>query len=53
MNKAFRSLGQIQIDDIQKVRHDPAYVLQARQVDKSAQTIVNMVKLQLEILAKG
>jgi len=50
---AFESLSNILLDDINKVREDPKYVPQAKQVANSAQTIVNLVKLQIEILTKG
>jgi hypothetical protein len=51
--QAFSSLSKILLEDIDKVRKDPTYVPQAKQVANSAQTIVNLVKLQLEILTKG
>ena len=52
-NEAFQSLADVLMDDIKKVRADPSYVSQAKQVSNSAQTIINLVKLQLEIMIKG
>lgn len=49
----FENLTAILVDDINKVRQDPKYVPQAKQVANSAQTIINMVKLQLDIITKG
>jgi hypothetical protein len=51
--EAFRSLSNILFEDIKKVRENPSYVPQAKQVANSAQTIVNLVKLQLDIVSKG
>ena len=51
--EAFQSLADVLMDDIKKVRNDPSYVSQAKQVSNSAQTIINLVKLQLEIITKG
>lgn len=52
-SEAFESLTSILMEDIKKVRQDPGYVSQAKQVANSAQTIVNLVKLQLDIISKG
>ena len=49
----FKTLSEILIEDIKKVREDPNYVSQAKSVANSAQTIINLVKLQLEIAKKG
>jgi hypothetical protein len=50
---AFRSLSDMLMEDIVRVREQPSYVAQAKQVANSAQAIVNLVKLQLQIASKG
>jgi hypothetical protein len=51
--EAFRSVGNMLMEDIKRVREQPSYVAQAKQVANSAQAIVNLVKLQLQIASKG
>lgn len=49
----FKSLTDKLMEDIDKVRTDPAYVNQAKQVCNNVSAIVNITKLQLELLRNG
>lgn len=50
--KQMKTLSQILLEDIQKVRDDPKYVAQAKQICNSVNTIVNITKLQI-LMVKG
>lgn len=45
-----QTLSQILLEDINKVRADPKYVAQAKQVSNSVNAIVNITKLQILML---
>lgn len=45
-----QTLSQILLEDITKVRADPKYVAQAKQVSNSVNAIVNITKLQILML---
>jgi hypothetical protein len=45
--KQMQSLSQILLEDIQKVRDNPSYVAQAKQVCNSVNAIVNITKLHI------
>lgn len=49
----FSTLSQMLMDDIIKVRTDPKYVSQAKQVCNNVSAIVNVTKLQLQLLKNG
>ncbi len=49
----FKELNDILIKDIQKVRDKPEYVGQAKQVCNNISAIVNITKLQLQLLQEG
>lgn len=49
----FKSLNDLLMQDIDKVREDPGYVNQAKQVCNNVSAIVNITKLQLELLRNG
>jgi hypothetical protein len=49
----FKSLAQMLFEDVKKVRENPEYVNQAKQAANTANSIINLVKVQLEILKKG
>lgn len=51
--KQFSDLTKILLDDIEKVRKDPAYVSQAKQISNNINAIVNITKLQLQLLRNG
>lgn len=51
--ETFKNLAQMLFEDVQKVRKDPNYVNQAKQSANTANSIINLVKCQLEILKKG
>ena len=46
----FKNLTQMLMDDINKVREKPEYVNQARQVCNNVSAIINITKLQLQLL---
>lgn len=46
----FKKLNDILLEDIQKVRDKPEYVGQAKQVCNNISAIVNITKLQLQLL---
>jgi hypothetical protein len=48
--EALTSLSKMLLQDIEKVRMDPQYVPQAKQVCNSINAIVNITKLQLQLL---
>jgi len=50
--ETFKTLSGILLEDIQKVRKDPAYVGQAKQVCNNISALVNITKLQLDMLRK-
>ncbi len=49
----FKSVGQMLMDDIKKVRDNKDYVPQAKQASNSAQALINLVKVQLDIIRHG
>jgi hypothetical protein len=49
----FSSLSQKLLEDIDKVREKPEYVGQAKQVCNNVSAIVNITKLQLQLLQNG
>lgn len=49
----FKSLTTMLVDDITKVRNDPKYVNQAKQVCNNISAIVNITKLQMQLLKNG
>lgn len=50
-NKAvFSNLSQVLLNDIEKVKTDPAYVKQAKQISNSVNALVNLTKLQLQLI---
>lgn len=51
--ETFRTLSDILLEDIKKVRTNPEYVGQAKQVCNNVSALVNITKLQLEMLTKG
>ncbi|MDP2338050.1 MAG: hypothetical protein Q8N05_16715 [Bacteroidota bacterium] len=48
-----KSLTAMLMSDIEKVRTDPGYVNQAKQVCNNVSAIVNIIKLQLQLLQEG
>lgn len=50
--ETFKTLSGILLEDIQKVRTDPGYVQQAKQVCNNISALVNITKLQLDMLRK-
>jgi len=46
----FKSLTDMLMADIEKVRQDPAYVSQAKQVCNNVSAIVNITRLQIQML---
>ena len=48
--KTFADLSAILLNDIEKVRTNPAYVGQAKQISNSVNTLVNLTKLQLQLI---
>jgi len=50
--EALISLSKALLEDIDKVRKDPTYVAQAKQICNSVNTIVSITKLQLQLLTK-
>lgn len=50
--KQMTTLSEILLSDIQKVRNDPNYVAQAKQVCNAVNTIVNITKIQI-LMVKG
>ncbi len=50
---SFKSLTDLLMADIEKVRSDPGYVNQAKQVCNNVSAIVNITKLQLQLLQNG
>lgn len=49
----FMILTDLLMSDIEKVRNDPKYVGQAKQVCNNVSAIVNITKLQLQLIQKG
>jgi hypothetical protein len=49
----FERLSVLLLEDIEKVRIDPAYVSQAKQVANTANAMINLAKLELEMVTKG
>lgn len=50
--QALINLSKALLEDIDKVRKDPTYVAQAKQICNSVNTIVSITKLQLQLLTK-
>ena len=50
--EALVNLSKMLLEDIEKVRQDPKYVPQAKQVCNSINAIVNITKLQVQLLGK-
>ena len=50
--KQMQTLSEMLLEDIQKVRSDPKYVPQAKQVCNSVNAIVNITKLQILMINK-
>ena len=50
--QALTSLSKSLLEDIEKLRRDPNYVAQAKQICNSVNTIVNITKLQLSLLTE-
>lgn len=48
--ETFSTLSQMLLNDIEKVRADPGYVSQAKQVSNSVNALVNLTKLQLQLV---
>jgi hypothetical protein len=48
--KTFQNLSAILLADIEKVRTDPGYVNQAKQISNSVNTLLNLTRLQLQLL---
>lgn len=48
--KQMQNLSQILLDDIQKIRENPSYVAQAKQVCNTVNAIVNITKLQIQMI---
>jgi hypothetical protein len=53
MKDTFAALNRTLIDDIEKVRTNPEYVTQAKQVCNNISAIVNITRLQLQLVQKG
>ena len=51
--ETFKSLSDILLEDIKKVREKPEYVGQAKQVCNNVSALVNITKLQLEMIKNG
>lgn len=49
----FKSLADLLMADIEKVRTDPGYVNQAKQVCNNVSAIVNITKLQMQMILHG
>lgn len=47
---ALANLSKLLLQDIEKVRADPGYVPQAKQICNSVNAIVNITRLQLQLL---
>ena len=53
-NKAvFTQLRNQLLDDIEKVKNDPKYVGQAKQVSNSINSLINLTKLQIQMINVG
>jgi hypothetical protein len=50
--ETFKTLSEILLEDVKKVRENPAYVAQAKQVCNNVSALVNITKLQIEMLRK-
>ena len=50
--KTFHELSAILLADIEKVRTNPGYVNQAKQISNSVNTLLNLTKLQLQLLKR-
>ena len=48
----FAELSNMLLEDIRKVRQDPKYVPQAKQVANNVAVLINMTKLQVDFLSK-
>jgi hemerythrin superfamily protein len=48
--KIFQNMSAILLSDIEKVRTDPGYVNQAKQISNSINTVINLTKLQLQLI---
>jgi hypothetical protein len=48
--QVFSQLSATLLSDIEKVRTDPNYVNQAKQISNSVNTLVNLTKLQLQLI---
>lgn len=48
--QTFSDLSQILLTDIERVKADPGYVKQAKQISNSVNALVNLTKLQLQLL---
>lgn len=48
--QVFSNLSAALLSDIEKVRNDPGYVNQAKQISNSVNTLVNLTKLQLQLI---
>lgn len=48
--KTFSTLSEMLLNDIEKVRSTPEYVPQAKQVSNSVNALVNLTKLQLQLV---
>lgn len=48
--KQMSTLSQVLLEDIEKIRKDPAYVAQAKQVCNTVNAIVNITKLQIQMI---
>lgn len=48
--KTFSTLSEMLLNDIEKVRNNPDYVPQAKQVCNSVNALVNMTRLQLQLV---
>lgn len=48
--QVFSQLSATLLNDIEKVRTDPGYVNQAKQISNSVNTLVNLTKLQLQLI---
>jgi hypothetical protein len=49
----FDKLSSLLLADIEKVRNDPGYVNQAKQVANTANAMINLAKLELDMSIKG
>lgn len=48
--QVFTNLSQVLMEDIERVREKPEYVGQAKQVSNSVNALVNLTKLQLQLI---